>query len=799
MPTNDDLDDAPERARRRSRMAGRRRPAGFFADNGTGYSLPHPEPLNHGENLASLVVRNAAVYGFRDPARVLGRIRLPGQSLQTILSEPPEPGFRGALATLLGLDQATLDRISYPTSDPTRFQFTGHSLPREFFRLTHRRYCPECLREHGFHWMAWDLAVVAVCPWHAIRLVDGCPACNKPLSWQAGTLSRCPRRGCGADLLAVLEQPVPAAEVAGTAMTIDALADAPPLGAGPPGLSGGELVRLAFQLGAFACGFERVGRPIDVLEHHPETMHLVLDEGWAALADWPRGFHALLERLRARAGGRRGRYGLRKEFGYLTHWLFRFGGEPWVRPVAEAFAVFAATQLDFATTAAGLRRYGSLEALRHRHMTMSEAARFLEVAPETMIELADREGLYLVRSTGQGAPSLLRADLVKQLHATKAATLFKQEAEKALGIGRPALRELTAAGLLPVVPPGERVIHQRIYRVADVEALMASLEAKIPSGRVRREGMVYVSLADAAQPHRSLVQVCQAVLDGSLVPVALQARAKGLGRIMLDRRDILTSIPVPRTTMPVVEAARALGVAAETARLWVKCGLLATVVLGTREERGLRVTQEALDTFRRDFVQAGEVAAMTGVGTGRWAAERLAFLGVRAASGPAVDEGEAHLFRRADLTPAILARLRRDVVEGAPKPSTQQAFDAADRAGKAAARVLGVALRRAWNGFADADARVYVQAVTGRRPRFKANYVFRFNAPMRKRLEAARQGWLALAFCDQAFFLLVPWRVAEPMIGRDGGDRHHIYVPVDGQGRVSGVFAEFLQPLASSA
>ena len=485
---------------------------------------------------------------------------------------------------------------------------------------------------------------------------------------------------------------------------------------------------------------------------------------------------------------------LRKEFGYLTHWLFRFGSEPWCKPVAEAFAVYAATQIDFATTAAGLRRYGSLEALRHRHMTMSEAARFLSVAPETMIELADREGLYLVCSSGQGAPSLLRADLVKGLHETKTATLLKREAEKLLGVGRPALRDLERAGLLPVVPPKERVIQQRIYRVADVEALVESLEAKIPTVRVRRKGVVLVALADAAQPHRSLVQVCQAVLNGSLRPVALQARAKGLRRIMLDRREILASLPVPRTTLSVVQAARELGVAAETARLWVTRGLLQTELVGTKEERGHRVTREALERFRREFAMAAEVAAETGIGSGRWASERLAFLGVRAVSGPSADGGQSRLFRRSDLTPAVLGRLRAGVpCANSRDRSTKAAFDLAATIARRAEELLGKPLRRRWNGFSDADGTVFVQTLTGRRKRFMSRYDFRFNAQNTARMDAAKEAWVAFAFLGQDFFLLVPWREVRPLLDVSRFDRHPVTIPVDGAGRVE-VFKDHLHP-----
>jgi hypothetical protein len=133
-------------------------------------------------------------------------------------------------------------------------------------------------------------------------------------------------------------------------------------------------------------------------------------------------------------------------------------------------------------------------------------------------------------------------------------------------------------------------------------------------------------------------------------------------------------------------------------------------------------------------------------------------------------------------------------VPGVRQFAAQEAFNLAERIGQAAAAELGTRLRRAWNGFADEAGTTYVQVITGRRVRFKSNNVLRFNASMRKRLEAAQHGWLALAFAKQDSFLLIPWKVADTIVGRSEGDRHHLRIPLDAQAQVE-AFAMYARPL----
>lgn len=55
----------------------------------------------------------------------------------------------------------------------------GSELPLELL-TEHLRVCPVCAL-HGYHTMLFQLPGVDICPWHRVRVIDGCHRCGKPL------------------------------------------------------------------------------------------------------------------------------------------------------------------------------------------------------------------------------------------------------------------------------------------------------------------------------------------------------------------------------------------------------------------------------------------------------------------------------------------------------------------------------------------------------------------------------------------------------------------------------------------
>jgi hypothetical protein len=85
--------------------------------------------------------------------------------------------------------------------------------------------------------------------------------------------------------------------------------------------------------------------------------------------------------------------------------------------------------------------------------------------------------------------------------------------------------------------------------------------------------------------------------------------------------------------------------------------------------------------------------------------------------------------------------------------------------------LLGRTLRRDWNGFSTDHGGTHVQVMVGQRPRFRAKYIVPLHAPKRRRLDAAEEAWVAMAFPGQPFFLFIPWSVAQVEVTWKRGGR----------------------------
>lgn len=759
------------------------------------YKIPGALTPQPDESLLGLVMRNAERFRFRDPMRLFARLRMAHQRLPAISQIDPGSDLGGRTFALLGLSEEEVRRLTLWHEREDMVSVLGVPVWRELVGYRTRAVCRACLAASPHHRAIWLVDAMPVCAVHGLPLTDTCPKCRAPLRWMGRGVYRCGSQACGFDLRQAAEPVDPAEVPQGIAVMHRLLTEGRRPSDRHIDLPPGEVLRMAFLLGRVALGLERGGKPSAFVERYRDRLPEVLTAGWQALDDWPRGFHAMLDRLRPQAAKRKGRFGLRKEFGALPYVLGRLLNEPAGRMVSDEFTAYLASCADLATTAKALGRFASHDAFRDRHMTIFEASRFMGVSAETMVKIAEREDLFLVRPSGAGAPSLVRADLVRALRERRDSSIFKQDAEKFLAVGRDTFRNLEQAGLIRAVPADDRVVQQSRYRKADLEGLIEALETKVREAGPKADVRLALPISRCAYGRATTVaDLCRAVLDGRLRPAGLDESARGLLRIIVDAADIQDLLDRPSTTLSIMEAAERLDVEVQAVRAWVRLGLLRATPGEDRTERGLRVTEEDLKAFRADYVTAPEIAREAKVGNGRWAAERLMYLGIKPAAAPHEGGAKRYLFRRTDITEAVLARLQPTAMPGVRQLAAQEAFDLSDRVGQAAAAELGLPLRRAWHGFADEAGTTYVQVINGRRPRFKASYVFRFNAPMRKRLEAVQHGWLALAFAEQEFFLLIPWEVASTLVGRPEGDRHHLRVPVDGQGRV-GALGKFVRYL----
>ena len=516
---------------------------------------------------------------------------------------------------------------------------------------------------------------------------------------------------------------------------------------------------MAFELGKISAGLERTARAPGFIRRELHRIPAIMDAGWTALDDWPNGFHALLERQRTRAADRAGKDGLRKAFGVMSKRVYDWAREPWGAPVGAAFADYAARCADLATTSHTLRRYAPGAEVRHLHLSLGEAQRLLGVAPMVMQAIAERRDMYVMPPRGAGTPALLRADLVWDLQEEMGDFILPEPARALVGTGRKVFDQLEAAGLFRRVPTTERLMPSRPYRAQEIRAFVTACLGKSPM--ITRDAVNHAGLTPltrATNAHRSAADICRALVSGDLRPAACVRESRGLARLRFHLPDVEKLLPSGRLTLSIVEAAAELGIAYHSLHVWSRLGLLKTHKSDRGGERGLRLSQEDLAQFRKEFVTGGDLAGLFAQEGNHWLSRHLVIQGVSPVSGPGVDEASMTLFRRTDITPAVIQTIKtvQAGVQGTPQDKHRKAFAQVRVVADIVAARWGVTFDRMHNRFTDPLSGRVLQIISGHRPDMTGVFRFMVQDKSLSQLLSLPDSWVAFVPAGGRMFVLIP-------------------------------------------
>jgi hypothetical protein len=163
---------------------------------------PHP-----GESLSSVLLRTAEANGLPGPGLVLRAAGI-ASTLPRVQSEI------SILAKVCRLN-ADLIRALSPlewgvsnqgSGERRRYQYYGANVGVGHLLVgTSERVCPVCIRTSRHLPGVHAFTFVTACPYHAVRLLDHCPACDRPIDMMRPRLHLC---HCGFDLGLDSEIPV---------------------------------------------------------------------------------------------------------------------------------------------------------------------------------------------------------------------------------------------------------------------------------------------------------------------------------------------------------------------------------------------------------------------------------------------------------------------------------------------------------------------------------------------------------------------------------------------------------------
>ena len=376
--------------------------------------------------------------------------------------------------------------------------------------------CPHCWREHGTLLLPWSLRHVTTCPLHQCLLVDRC-ACGQPLRLDLRG-ARC--RGCGQGFGELPTIPIvdhqPSVII--TALMAWATGITEPLPATaiglPPdhpvhGMLPAALFRFitytaqliaarypddqVFDRGLLLPGTSWERPPVALYQADVAATHGAITAIWGVLADWPRSWYSLLERIAAReeragVGEQHFAQALITERdlrGPAFGWLHRSWGE-WVYEHAGRLPGVAGWYRYYQGIA---REDGSLPQL----VSQQEARARVGVGMNTYHayltgDVVDGRS-WVEDGSGRSWRLLERGDIAR-LRDHHEALLNRKQLMRYLGVGKVGLREIVDAGLLPVVqhPANDKRHGWRFHRAVVDEALRSWL-GHLPVYSGNRDGL----------------------------------------------------------------------------------------------------------------------------------------------------------------------------------------------------------------------------------------------------------------------------------------------------------------------
>jgi hypothetical protein len=517
--------------------------------------LLNRRPLLPDESLPSLFSRLARANYYKNPAEVVAIClnHLPQNDNLFLPTHAETWSVLTAVTRLpvLALYEATFHRyaatLALPGKEPQRVTFPDgqerpllpQRLQREHLLPLHdAQFCPQCLRENGYHRLVWLNVVAAACIRHECLLQKGCPDCGQKLSVQAIVEGKCEQ--CRFDLVA---SPVQClgddswglfSQQLLQSWWSDVAPPAPPdqttiLQQPPAPLL--ELLRgLAKATSRWSESALHPAPISDLVRRKRGTIRLLPLQVYRSyatamkgLVDWPVGFHRFLNVHRTQVKAPAGQ--VTKELAPL--YLMWVEGR-WRRDefafVQEAFDDFLIATYPLTRSVTHLDRYRRSQFLRNRFpcLTEGEAAEWLGVEPEIVRRLVE-VGL-LVPDEARRLPGHMSVRVVRRIEFDELRKRWEAgipivDLAQILGVGEGIVGDLVSAGILahhhqeslagdnpPLI--GKDAVNTFVRKLAPYPALPHSLGET-------------ASLGQLAKSDEEVVRLVRKVVDGQLVGLGL--------------------------------------------------------------------------------------------------------------------------------------------------------------------------------------------------------------------------------------------------------------------------------------
>jgi hypothetical protein len=389
-------------------------------------------------------------------------------------------------------------------------------VPINSLRFDRPMVCSYCLRENPYCRKFWDLPIITVCPQHHSLLLNICPDCRAPITWNRKSVSRC---RCGCDWRETRSPELAPAQRQAMRLLMRSCgvseSEQATMSASTTPfekLSFGDLSRVMLCLARFVSIIEPW---MDPSRTENRLFHQALEEVATILGDWPDKFHRLCDRHPNKYSSRD-----------LTSQLDRLADRPSL--------MFLRIAMEEHWTEVSRRSFPSYDPSPSlRFIPIEETGKRLGLSKEWVRFLVSTGRLRSAASVSDPQMTLIDAKSIDNLLREGLQILTKKMAAAELGITAKELFDLIAYGHLKIA--GGPQIDGCPETVIDAESLLdlcqrveriSSPTSETAMGLLIRsksdELMRFDKVREQLQAKNlNFGRWLQAVIDGELIPFKL--------------------------------------------------------------------------------------------------------------------------------------------------------------------------------------------------------------------------------------------------------------------------------------
>ncbi|WP_139834661.1 TniQ family protein [Thalassospira sp. MCCC 1A03138] len=560
------------------------------------------------------------------------------------------------LASALNLQDRELSNMQNRVVAPRWVRVGAHEVHICAQERRSFRYCPECLSEAPYHRAVWDLKLLSACPKHGTYLLESCRKCDRRIGWGRENLLEC---NCGADLRSFRPRSAPDKTI-GFCRLLEKrlhgqLADEScSLHPAFQKLSFTDLLNHTMFLAAYISGRGRgTGRQL-FYNLAADALREVFDRVSVILADWPNGFHLLLDEVRQFTEQDVGKHvGLEAEFRSLYTNLFRKQQEvEHLHLIRAEFAKYIEGKWFAGFVVPTSKRLSEEWSQDQSFITVAEAARRLGIHPSILRrDIAEGSLAATTRQMQSRCLRVIEVSEVERYRNARENLLGTNDAQELLGVSKHPLMKLVNAGLIKAVK-GPKVDGSQhwAFKKCDIGEFLASLINRANRYSSAEEPIAFdKAVRRCTAKGLCIVDLVQSILSGELKALRHARNGIKLNDLFFNEPDFRAFLYNEKRTIKwavtIREAARMLGLNEEATRNLVQKGFLETISVPLDGRLRRQVSLDAIEGFKANYISASCLAAHKNT-SARSVVAQLKEFGTSPVTGPAIDGSRQYFFRR---------------------------------------------------------------------------------------------------------------------------------------------------------